>query len=199
MNYDMEHETKFVKTIEELIDILNIRKDAIKKYLMKNFLVDKDYTIEKISTNEKRIGGQNKEIILMTKNTFDLTKSTYNLNHKYVQKVQNVEIVDPLLMRLETSYLTFIENIYEGIYRMKREYRVENYRIDLYIFDLNLAIECDEGDHKGYNCELELKRQQTIESLLGCQFIRFNPCAKDFTLCKLINDINKVAFRKNQT
>ena len=40
------------------------------------------------------------------------------------------------------------------------------YRIDLYIVDLNIAIECDESGHSGYDDEREIQRTGYIEKCL---------------------------------
>lgn len=47
-----------------------------------------------------------------------------------------------------------------------------NYKIDLYIPELNVAIEYDENGHQGYSYEAHELRQQLIEKELGCHFIR---------------------------
>ena len=57
------------------------------------------------------------------------------------------------------------------------QYSVLSYRIDLYFPEHKLAIEVDE---KGRNIDYEIKRQKAIEKELGCEFIRINPCAKDY-------------------
>lgn len=72
-----------------------------------------------------------------------------------------------------------------------RQYTVEGYRVDLYLKDINLVIECDEMGHEYKDKFSELTRQKTIESKLGCTFLRFNPDEKDFNLGKTINKIFK--------
>lgn len=46
------------------------------------------------------------------------------------------------------------------------------FRIDVYIPKLNIAIEYDENDHKGYSYDEQEGRQAIIEKELGCRFIR---------------------------
>ena len=53
-----------------------------------------------------------------------------------------------------------------------RQYNVSGKRIDFYILSLNIAIEYDENEHKGYSYEKHEGRQKEIESELGCRFIR---------------------------
>ena len=52
------------------------------------------------------------------------------------------------------------------------QYAVLNYRIDIYIPSLNIAIEYDENEHKDYTYEQQEGRQLNIEKELHCKFIR---------------------------
>ena len=70
---------------------------------------------------------------------------------------------------LEQSLLPF------DVTEFKRQYsnlKCGNYRIDLYIPELNVAIEYDENGHKHYTYEQQELRQKLIEEELGCRFIR---------------------------
>jgi very-short-patch-repair endonuclease len=71
------------------------------------------------------------------------------------------------------------------------QYRVGSYKIDLYFLDINLAIECDELNHKYRNTEYESTRELYIKDQLKCEFLRFNPDDKDFCVFDLINEIMK--------
>lgn len=55
-----------------------------------------------------------------------------------------------------------------------RQYEIEGKRIDLYIPELNIAIEYDEDDHRSYSYEQQEGRQKEIEKVLGCKFIRIS-------------------------
>ena len=72
---------------------------------------------------------------------------------------------------------------------MKTQYKVDNYRIDLYFPDFNLAVECDEHGHKDRSQSKEKKRQKHITNELNCQWLRFNPDDKDFNIFDVINRI----------
>ncbi|MFZ2088432.1 MAG: hypothetical protein WAU47_07630, partial [Desulfobaccales bacterium] len=54
-----------------------------------------------------------------------------------------------------------------------------------------IAIECDEFMHENYNNKNEIKREETIEKLLNCKFIHFNPYDENINikLGKIINMI----------
>lgn len=70
-----------------------------------------------------------------------------------------------------------------------QQFTVGPYRVDLYMPEYNLSIECDEHNHKNRDPEYEKERQQYIENELKCVFFRFNPDSKDFNIFKLIRNI----------
>jgi very-short-patch-repair endonuclease len=81
-------------------------------------------------------------------------------------------------------------------YKCYKQFRVGSYYIDLYIPEHNLAIECDEHNHRYRDPENEKERQQYIEDKLKCQFFRFDPDSKNFNIYKLIRDVEN--FLKNK-
>lgn len=62
---------------------------------------------------------------------------------------------------------------------MIKQYKVNNYRIDLYIKDWNIAIEYDENDHMSYTHNQHKGRQIEIENKLGCTFLRLSDNKSD--------------------
>ena len=76
--------------------------------------------------------------------------------------------------RFEYKYLNEIED-FLNIMNINyiEQYQVNNYRIDLYIPQYNLAIEIDEEEHK-YQQEYDKMRQKYIENQIHCKFIRIN-------------------------
>ena len=59
----------------------------------------------------------------------------------------------------------------------------------MYFPEHKLAVECDEFGHNDRDVNYEVTRQKYMEAKLGCQFIRFNPDAKD----KLYDYIEKLS------
>ena len=74
---------------------------------------------------------------------------------------------------LEKPFLDDLEDVLKPfhIYGV-RQYKVLDYRIDFYIERLNVAIEYDENNHKGYSYEQQELREKKIKEELGCRFIR---------------------------
>jgi very-short-patch-repair endonuclease len=71
----------------------------------------------------------------------------------------------------------------------QREFSVGTYSLDLYLPELRLAVECDEGGHGTYGAAKEREREQFVKDALGCSFLRFNPDAPSFNLGDVINSI----------
>lgn len=91
----------------------------------------------------------------------ELIKSL-NLKEKFVlTSRKEIEFIDQLEETLKPFNLIGI-----------RQYKINSYRIDYYIPSLNLAIEYDESDHRGYSYEAHEGRQKEIEATLKCRFIR---------------------------
>lgn len=114
--------------------------------------------------------------------------SAKNFLRKYGETVEN-------LSPIETDNLITIINAVEGFTAYETEYYVNyddryyGYRIDLYLKDLNIAIECDEHGHEERDEWDENFRQQEIERFLKCKFIRFNPHDQNFNIGNVINQI----------
>jgi very-short-patch-repair endonuclease len=94
----------------------------------------------------------------------------------------------------EHYYINIIKSALFGLDILKKEFivKVENksYRIDLYLQNAKLAIECDENDHYGQEYSKELvKRESIIVKELGCRFLRFNPNEPGFNVGEIINVI----------
>ena len=76
--------------------------------------------------------------------------------------------------RFEYKYLNEIEDFLKLMnINYVEQYQIDNYRIDLYISQYNIAIEIDEEEHK-YQQEYDKMRQKYIENQIHCKFIRIN-------------------------
>ena len=60
------------------------------------------------------------------------------------------------------------------------------FRVDLYLHVPRVAIECDEGGHKGYCLQGEIERERRVTAALDCVFVRFDPYAPGFCVFALI-------------
>jgi very-short-patch-repair endonuclease len=169
---------------------INGRKDCVTYFIKKNFRENIDYFIN-ITDKIKNYGGQNEKIYMLTKDTMELVKSSYNLKHRYVKSINDTNIKN-IVMTIENSTIGFICNALKFMpIKTLRQYKCGTYYIDLYIPELNLCIECDEFGHDQYCKENEKMRQDEIEEKLKCKFIRFNPNEKGFDISNVLADILK--------
>ena len=86
-------------------------------------------------------------------------------------------------MTKEQSVLKSITEVFEGE-NMQTQYSVLDYKIGLYFYDYELAIETDEKGHKDRNTNDKIQRQKALE-----RFIRINPDEKHFNINKANNEI----------
>ena len=80
--------------------------------------------------------------------------------------------------------------------KMERQFKIGNYRIDLYLPEHKIAVECDEFDHIGRDINYEIFRQKFIEEQLQCTFVRYNPDDKDFDMALVLNKIYHTIIKK---
>ena len=90
----------------------------------------------------------------------------------------------------EQTVIDSIKDAFEGE-NMQTQHTVLGYRIDLYFHKYKLAIEVDELDDNDRSDDHETQRQRALERELNCVFIRINPDAADFNICKEINKIHR--------
>jgi very-short-patch-repair endonuclease len=98
-------------------------------------------------------------------------------------------------MCIETQTIGFIENSFSEALRLTRQKKVGLYYIDLYFEDYNLAIECDENDHKDRDITYERSREQYLLEQ-NITILRYNPNNKNFDLSNVLRKITKVLFTK---
>ncbi len=180
-------------SFEYNIDVLCTKFNATKgnmKRSMKRVGLEQiiDYTVT--VPQRKSYGGQNNELVLLTKQAFDQMDLLYaTRTRRDVSCVSGKVAYVKRYMPKETETLDFIHESLQSIVKVERQYQVLTYRIDMYIPDAKLAIECDEQGHKGRDVAYEKQRQQDIETALGCTFLRYNPDDATFRLATLLNAV----------
>jgi very-short-patch-repair endonuclease len=112
--------------------------------------------------------------------------------HPFISQYMEIETI---VFRKEQEYISAIKETFYYM-KCKSQFPVGSYYIDLYIKDFNLAIECDEFGHTDRDPIYEEERQKFIEDKLGCHFIRFNPDEPNFSIFRVIGDINRYMLKK---
>ena len=176
----------FQYDLEKLASLYDSRKDTIKKKLKAiGFKENKDYIIRR--DVKESWGGHNKQTIMLTKTCYDQLCLHLSISKRYAIKEETKVQYIKRYLPAETEIIDFIYESLSPMYDMKKQYKVGNYRIDLYIKTKNIAIECDENNHADYDKEKEATREQYIKDKLSCRFIRFDPYDKTFKLSSLIS------------
>lgn len=103
-------------------------------------------------------------------------------------------------VRIEHLCIDLIQEAMEGLTTCKKQFPVGAYRVDLYLPDLRLVVECDEISHSNYSKQREMDRQEQISNELDCEFLRFNPSQKGFRMGPVLNAVFKkfLTMRSNQ-
>lgn len=120
-----------------------------------------------------------------------LSKSRKLDNQQMSDICQLFEISSLIIFQecVETQFINQIIKCFPSIKTIK-QFSIDKYRIDLYLPDYKIAVECDENNHSGYDIEKEIDRQKFIEKQLGCHFVRFNPNVEDFSIFEVIGKIS---------
>ena len=177
--------SEFTRNLDELL-YLSPAKFNLTRYLMKNFKENIHYIIEKdLYKSFGNYGGHNKITYMLTEQTIELLKNSYNLRNRYIVKISdNIQYVN-IGMCIENQTIGFIENSFIGIIECKRQYIIGKYRTDLYFPEYKLVIECDENNTL---C--------IALNTLGNKIIRYNPNTYDFDLSNVLRVIHNVLFSK---
>jgi very-short-patch-repair endonuclease len=184
--------SKFTKDLDDLL-YLTKQKTNIVDHLKKNYRENIHYIVEKASLKEKQYGGHNKIAYKLTEEAFELLKNTFNLRNRYIVNLSDQMKYVNIGMCIENQTIGFIENSYNNILNVKRQYAFGKYRADLYFIDYKLVVECDENNHEDRNPILEKIREDYIKSL-GNKIIRYNPNTSSFDLSNVLREINDVLF-----
>lgn len=96
-----------------------------------------------------------------------------------------------IILTKEQETIGFICDCLKDITQINLQHKIGKYKIDLYLPEYNLAIECDELSHQDRDGNYEVKREEYIKKELGCKFIRFNPDSEMFKISDIICSINK--------
>jgi very-short-patch-repair endonuclease len=182
--------SKFTKNLDELLYITN-NKHNLTKHLQKNYKENIHYIIKSVDICNRKRGGHNKCIFLLTETAFGLLKNSYNIRNKYIVDISDTVKMINISMCIENQTIGFIENSFKGIIECYRQYIMGSYRIDLYFPKYKLAVECDEYNHSDRDIHKEKERETYIKSL-GNILIRYNPNMPNFDISNVLRDIHKV-------
>ena len=177
----------------DLANILNIGQVnlSIKNFDSSEVVSYKTRKEHSIITYKKYKDGmrRNNSVILLTnRGVWRLICTSRSIHANALAKKLGID-VHTRIAPVESSTIADIVRVFKN-HKYYTQYNVGKYKIDLYFIDHKLAVECDETNHADRNVDYEKTRQETIEGVLGCRFIRYNPNAADFNILDVIAEIH---------
>jgi Protein of unknown function (DUF559) len=185
--------SEFTHNLEGLMHLTS-QKVRLVEHLKKNYREHVHYVVSKVDA-VSRHGGHNKIVFMLTQNAYELLKNSFNLRNRYLVEISDGIKQVNIGMCIENQTIGFIENAYNGILNVIRQHYIGKYRVDLFIVDHKLVIECDENGHTDRDAVNERIREEFIIST-GHKMIRYNPNESSFDLSNVLRKINAVLFAK---
>jgi very-short-patch-repair endonuclease len=184
---------EFTRDLEELVCYFKSQKVQLTLHLEKNYRENIHYTkspLRVVTETKKRNGGQNRIVYMLTEEAFELLKNSFKLRSKYIVDVSdNVKCVK-FPMCIEAQTIGFIENAFQGLRAMSRQFRIGPYFADLCFTDDLIVVECDEYGHSDRLVANEVEREDFIKNQ-GYAMIRYNPNEAGFDLSDVLNRLNR--------
>ncbi|AAC97846.1 ORF MSV026 ALI motif gene family protein [Melanoplus sanguinipes entomopoxvirus] len=147
---------------------------AIRNNVSKNnkikFEKNNDIYINKLGLSELII----KHKSIVSTNTINTLIHNFNLNLDLFEKKKYIDII-----------ISCFRN-----HRYKENYIIDEFCIDLYFIDHNIAVEYCNDNHINENKLYYNYRYHIINKYLNCIFIKFNPKSVDFNIYYVINQIH---------
>jgi very-short-patch-repair endonuclease len=191
---------QYPHSIDELVVILRAQKVMIHRFIRRNFrrnihFIEVPCPLE----NQERRGGHNRIDVRLTKECYDMSRNSYNLrNRNITENIGNIQLVS-IIRPIETQTITFIENCFKSTLVTYRQFRFGNYRVDLFIREYGIVVECDEFGHSDRDPVEEYAREIFIYSQGVNKIIRYNPNEEDFCISGVINRIySEITFLNQQ-
>jgi hypothetical protein len=183
----------FTRDLEEFVCHFKSQKVHLTLHLEKNYRVNIHYTKSQLKVDnetKKQNGGQNRIVYMLTEEAFELLKNSFKLRSKYIVDVSdNVKCVK-FPMCIEAQTIGFIENAFQDLRAMSRQFRIGPYFVDLCFTDDFIVVECDEYGHHDRLAVNEAEREEFIKNQ-GYAMIRYNPNEAGFDLSDVLNRINR--------
>jgi very-short-patch-repair endonuclease len=197
-------------SIYDIFKVMNIKGNE-KKRMMKYKAVIKNHGIEMLLPNYKWLP-DTKEIKSITSSIStpctDIDHMTrliaYYLSRSHRTEDEINEIVECFNLPdaiLSSAYVPQAEK--QLIAQLTKafpckaieQFCIGDYRIDLYLPQFKIAIECDEFNHDEYDPSSDDERTRFITRQLNCKWVRFDPYASTFNIFAVIRDIFKHLIR----
>lgn len=165
-------------------------------YLRKNFVQDSDYSYVRHQQSKKCII----KITPSTAGIIAIRKQHRIPNREAIQNalslITGAGASVTIKSNIEFDTISVLETAF-SMFDPARQFRVQTYRVDLYLRKLNVCVECDENGHASYSDGSETRRQRHIKSHLRCRFVRYNPNDPEFNIGDVIRQILSIASKRS--
>ena len=144
--------------------------------------------LENLSYNEGKviyINGFGFKTLIKKSHMINPSNAKAIAEHPFIKQFVNYEVIT---MRKEQEYISAIKETFHYL-TCYTQFSIDRYRLDLFIKELNLAVECDEYGHRDRDPYKEKEREDYIKKKIGCDFVRFNPDEPGFNIFTVIGDI----------
>lgn len=170
---------------KDVADILGYKKtrNAIASHVPDRF--------KKVTPIQGGLTGKQNTVIINEPGLYSLILASRMPNAISLGKALGLNLRNSFIKCDEAQTLYAIEKSIDGLYSYEPQYPCGAYRIDLYLPEYKIAIECDELGHADRDKEYEDTRQKYIKKHLGCSFVRYNPDSKNFNIFYVINKLLK--------
>jgi len=171
-NFGFTSSLEDIATRKDIANFLKIPSSTLNSFLRKYSHLIKPILLtkqqkEKIGSKAKRLYGYSLEDVLRMAFWID-SPIGVELKKKLFGKVGLYARPE---LRHETGWKYILLKVFAG-FDLKFNYRIGHYRVDFYVPELMLILECDDMDHKYYNREKERKREEYISR--DHALVRFN-------------------------
>lgn len=157
------------KDVAEVLGYANPSKAVL------NHVDPEDKIMEMITHSQNRKVVKTQTTLINERGVLSLLQRSRLRNTQKQELIKSLGLKEKFVLTSRKE-IEFIDQLEETLKPFNligiRQYKINSYKIDYYIPSLNLAIEYDENDHRGYSYEAHEGRQKEIEDILNCRFIR---------------------------
>ena len=197
MTRDGLDQAQFTFTTKELQEKLGFsNKASLVRLLKSQYVHGVDNTTR--PDTERQATGRPPQAYFVTEKTFKLLAArcgTRKVGRIPAVLVGNLQLthINRFLPKEEET-IGFLMSVYGEQFTCITQWKFANYRADMYIKEKQLVVECDEHGHASYDSSRKEDRCRTLQEL-HVSIYRFNPDAPNFTLAKVVKDLNKLLFQ----
>lgn len=186
----------FTCAIEDLQEKLGFsRKDNLVRLLKSQYVYGVDYTTR--IADERKTAGRPPHAYFVNEKTFKLLAArcgTRKMGRKPTVLLGDFQLTHiKRFLPKEEEIIGFLLSVYGHHFTCISQWNFATYRADLYVEEKHLVIECDEHGHSSYDESREAARCKALHDL-DVLVYRFNPDTPNFTLAKVMQDVNKILF-----